>query len=198
MIEMRDNGPEAQSIRERADASVSRSVYLPLLRGVTPRSLEPFDPVEQTLVTGQREVTTVPSQALYLLNAPFVRRQALTLAERLLADKDAADAERIERAYRLAFGRAPTSDEVERVYSFLADFETAYETSEDSKEPIPTEPVPVRAVAVAAPQPANPDEADQSGVTVVEERVRARDARTAAWLAFTQALLGSAEFRYIR
>ena len=77
MIEMRDNGPEARTLHELADASRYRSIYLPLLRGVTPRALEVFDPVEQTLVTGRRDVTTVPSQALYLLNSSFVRRQAL-------------------------------------------------------------------------------------------------------------------------
>ena len=55
MIEMRDNGPEARAIHERADSSHYRSVYLPLLRGITPHTLGAFDPVEQTLVTDERE-----------------------------------------------------------------------------------------------------------------------------------------------
>ena len=84
MVEIRDNGPEAKLIRERTEASLSRSVYLPLLRGIVPPTLEAFDPVDQTLVSGQREATTVPSQALFLLNSAFVRKQALALAERLL------------------------------------------------------------------------------------------------------------------
>ena len=36
------------------------------------------------MVTGSRDTTTVATQALYLLNDPFVRRQSLALAERLL------------------------------------------------------------------------------------------------------------------
>ena len=36
------------------------------------------------MVTGRRDTTTVATQALYLLNDPFVRRQSLDLAERLL------------------------------------------------------------------------------------------------------------------
>src|SRR5262249_30747557 len=44
MVEMRDNGPEAKTINDRADAVTYRSVYLPLLRGVTPHALEAFDP----------------------------------------------------------------------------------------------------------------------------------------------------------
>ncbi len=112
--EIRDNGPEARSLRERADASTSRSIYLPLLRGVTPQSLEAFDPVEQTLVTGSRDTTTGPGQALFLLNSSFVRRQSLALAERLLAEKDSNDADRIRKAYRLCVGRSPGDKEVER------------------------------------------------------------------------------------
>jgi hypothetical protein len=84
MVEMRDNGPEAKSLHEQANSSLVRSLFLPQLRGVTPANLAPFDPVEQTLVAGSRDTTTVPGQALYLLNAPFVQRQSLALAKRLL------------------------------------------------------------------------------------------------------------------
>ncbi len=52
MRELRDNGPEAAQIQKFSEESRARSVYLPLLRGVVPRSLAVFDPVEQTLVTG--------------------------------------------------------------------------------------------------------------------------------------------------
>src|SRR5262249_41729652 len=110
MSEMLDNGAEARGVREQSDRSTRRGVYLPLVRGITPHALEAFDPVEQTLVTGSRDATTVPGQALYLLNSPFVRRQALTLGERLLAGSD-ADADRIRTAYRVALGRLPSEKE---------------------------------------------------------------------------------------
>ena len=42
----------------------------------------PFDPAEQGMVTGARDTTTVASQALFLLNDPFIRRQSRGLAER--------------------------------------------------------------------------------------------------------------------
>jgi hypothetical protein len=195
MIEMRDNGPEAGGIREQADRNTHRSVYLPLLRGVTPHTLEAFDPVEQTLVTGSRDATTVPAQALYLLNSPFVRRQALTLGERLLADKDADDAGRIRRAYRLTLGRTPTDQEVQRAGVFLAEYEPA------AREWLAANPPPKpKAAAPKKPdaQPANPDEADQTGVAVAEDVVRPKDARSAAWQSLVQSLFGSAEFRYLK
>jgi cytochrome c553 len=196
MIEMRDNGPEAAGIRGQAERGRHRSVYLPLLRGVTPAALEAFDPADSTLVTGRRDVTTVPGQALYLLNAPFVRRQSLALAERLLADKAADDAGRVREAYRLALGRAPTEREVQRALAYLADYENearGWLAATPPPKPKPTQPTKPK-----APQPANPDEIDQTGEPVVEEVVWPKDARSAAWLSFTQALFGSAEFRYLK
>jgi cytochrome c553 len=195
MVEMRDNGPEAAAVHDQSDRSRSRSVYLPLLRGVTPRSLEAFDPVEQTLVTGRRDTTTVPGQALYLLNSSFVRRQSLALAERLLATKDASDEGRLQTAYRLVLGRAPTAREVQRGHAFLAEYESAYRALPlPPAQPQPAEPEKPKKPAEA---PANPDEIDQTGERITEEVVRPKDARTAAWLAFVQVLFGSAEFRYL-
>jgi cytochrome c553 len=194
MIEIRDNGPEARTVREQADRSPRRSVYLPLLRGVTPLALEAFDPVEQTLVTGNRDATTVPGQALYLLNSPFVRRQSLALGDRLLADGGATDAGRIQLAYRLTLGRSPSEKEVERARAYLAEYESA------AREWLAAAPPPPKAAPPKKPaaQPANPDEIDQTGEPIVEDVVRPRDARSAAWLSFVQSLFGSAEFRYVR
>ena len=46
--------------------------------------------------------------------------------------------------------------------------------------------------------PVNPDEVIQEDAPVVEEIIRAPDPRAAAWASLCQALLGSAEFRYVR
>jgi cytochrome c553 len=200
MVEMRDNGPEAKNIQERADSSTCRSIYLPLLRGVTPRSLEAFDPVEQTLVTGQRETTTVPSQALFLLNSSFVRRQSLALAHRLLTENKGPDESRVQAAYRLSLAREPTRVEIERARTFLSTEQSARSASDGSLPP----EIEVSVADSAPPSkekarpPANPDEADQTGEPIVEPVIRPNDARLASWMAFVQALFGSAEFRYVR
>jgi cytochrome c553 len=125
MIEMPDDGPKARSIREQADKSAYRSVYLPLVRGLIPQALAAFDPVEQGLVTGRRDTTTVPGQALFLLNSPFVRHQSLALAERLLAAKG-DDTALVCKAYRLTLGRAPEPREVERAAAFVVGYESAF------------------------------------------------------------------------
>ena len=208
--ELRNNGSEATEIAEAALNSVHRSVYLPLLRGLTPTSLAVFDFAEQGMVTGRRETTTVAPQALYLLNDPFIRRQSLVLAELLLAQADAADADRITLAYLRTFGRTPDSVEIGQALDFLEAFEAALATSFPA-EGIAQASIPVAndlrmRAPVEAVKPedaesdpdANPDAADQSDEPAIEVVVTPRDARTAAWAGFCQALLGSAEFRYLR
>jgi cytochrome c553 len=214
VVELPNNGLIARGIIEKARASQHRSLYLPLLRGVTPTSLEVFDFAEQGMVTGQRDTTTVATQALYLLNDPFVRRQSLNLAERVLAANEPDDNARVDLAYRLAVGRSATPTEIERTRGFLAEFEADLVRQPDE----PSEPEAVKsAIPVAKadaetanpgngtatapktpPPPVNPDEVIPVDTPVVEEVIKARDPRTAAWASFCQALFGSAEFRYVK
>ncbi len=114
VVELPNNGPLARRLLAEAAASRHRSLYLPLLRGLTPPSLEVFDFAEQGMVTGSRDTTTVATQALYLLNDPFVRRRALNLAGRLLGRSELDDVARVDLAYRLTLGRAATAAEVDR------------------------------------------------------------------------------------
>ena len=75
------------------------------------------------MVTGSRDTTTVATQALYLLNDPFVRQQSQTLAGLLLAETGMDDAGRIDRAYRLMLNRPASTKEVERSSRYLAEYE---------------------------------------------------------------------------
>jgi len=100
------------------DGSRHRSVYLPVLRDRLPDVLELFDFAEPSLVTGARETTNVPVQALYLMNSPFVQARAESLANRLQREAK-GDAERIGRAFRLCFGREPDEQELELGKKFL-------------------------------------------------------------------------------
>jgi hypothetical protein len=192
MIEMRDNGPESRAIIEQADGSLARSVYLPLLRGVTPRALEAFDPVTQTLVTGQRDATTVPTQALFLMNSTFVRQQSLALASELLA-QTGSEADRIRQAYRRILNRLPTPQELDRAASFVHEYAAAYRPP----APSPVAP-PVAAKPVVNPAtPADPDNIDRTDIRPAEPEIRPANAQAAAWMSFAQALYASAEFRFV-
>jgi hypothetical protein len=100
------------------DGSVHRSVYLPVLRDRLPDALDLFDFAEPSLVTGDRETTDVPVQALYLMNSPFVRARARGLAGRVTREAD-GDPARLRRAFLLCFGRDPDPAEAEMVAGFL-------------------------------------------------------------------------------
>jgi len=95
-----------------------RSVYLPIVRDFTPEVLDIFDFAEPSLVVAARDVTNVPSQALYLMNNSFVREQATAMCKRILASP-LSYPERITLAYESALGRPPTADERTRADCYL-------------------------------------------------------------------------------
>lgn len=108
-----------------------RTVYLPLLRdaiGLNDSAdeatglLETFDFADMNLVTGQRNATTVPTQALFLMNSPFIQEQARALARRLLASSNSAT-ERIRHLFLLAYGRPPSSRELLASTDYLFRFD---------------------------------------------------------------------------
>jgi len=100
------------------DESRHRSVYLPVLRDRLPDVLDLFDFAEPSLVTGARETTNVPVQALYLMNSPFVRARAKGLAERITREAK-TDEGRLGLAFELCYGRGPDASEAKLVAAFL-------------------------------------------------------------------------------
>jgi hypothetical protein len=98
-----------------------RSVYLPVFRNALPELFEAFDFADPSLVVGRRDASTVAPQALLLMNHPFVLEQARHAARRLLAEAGPDDAERVDRAYRLALGRPPTGAERRLGLGFVAE-----------------------------------------------------------------------------
>ncbi|MFZ4637460.1 MAG: PSD1 and planctomycete cytochrome C domain-containing protein [Pirellulales bacterium] len=202
VIELRNNGPEAAKILSAAKSSTRRSVYLPLLRTLVPESLAVFDVAEQGMVTGRRELTTVSPQSLFMLNDPFVLRQSLAVAERLLGDTGLDDPGRVAAAYRAVLGRSAAAGEIDRALAFLAEHERIaassplQRTSQEASAP-PTDALASDGAA-ADVRPDNPDDVDQTPVPVIDELPLPADANEAAWAAFVQVLFASAEFRYLR
>jgi len=100
------------------DQNVRRSVYLPVIRNDLPALFEAFDFADPDVCTGKRSATLVPTQALYLMNSPFVMDQARHAAIRLRAEA-ADDPARLTLLYRRALGRAPAPVEWEAARLFL-------------------------------------------------------------------------------
>ncbi len=69
--------------------------------------------------TDVRPRSTVPLQALYLMNNPFIQEQSAALARKLL--HEASDGPgRIKRGWEMAWGRPPSPAENERACRYLA------------------------------------------------------------------------------
>src|SRR5206468_10536868 len=84
-----------------------RSVYLIVRRSQHLTLLDLFDTPLMEVNCPERMVSTVPLQALALLNGPFAERNAAALADRILRTAPADEAGRITLAYRLLFARDP-------------------------------------------------------------------------------------------
>lgn len=111
--------PFNKRIPEDLDGSTHRSVYLPVMRDQLPDVLRQFDFAEPSLVTGKRDVTNVPPQALYLMNSDFVRARAAALAKWVIDEN--TEEKRIMAVYERCLNRAPDEEEKRLVQEFLAD-----------------------------------------------------------------------------
>lgn len=102
-----------------------RSVYLPVLRDLVVEPLALFDFAEASMVTGRRADTSVPAQALYLMNSPLVMKQAEAMAAGLRADASLSTEQRLAQAFQLAYARNATANEITNARQFIANFKSA-------------------------------------------------------------------------
>ena len=99
-----------------------RTIYLPMKRERPQGDLEilsTFDFPHPNEITGARPETTVATQALFLMNAPFVKVQAQRLAERLAKEESGDERARIHRLYLLTVNRPADAGETEAAMAFL-------------------------------------------------------------------------------
>lgn len=94
-----------------------RTVYGKVSRYKLDEFLQLFDFPSPSQSAEQRFATTVPLQRLFFMNSDFIQQHAERLAEKVADLPD--DTARIEKVYRLLFGRAPTADELKAANAFL-------------------------------------------------------------------------------
>jgi hypothetical protein len=69
----------------------------------------------------QRITTTVPQQALFLMNSPFMQKQAGSLAAKLPITGSTPDSETVKTLYRRTLSRDPKTDELDLAQRFLSE-----------------------------------------------------------------------------
>ncbi|HEX3132470.1 MAG TPA: PSD1 and planctomycete cytochrome C domain-containing protein [Planctomycetota bacterium] len=86
-----------------------RTIYGSIDRQNLPGMFRSFDFASPDTHTPQRFQTTVPQQALFLMNSPFAAEQARALAKR--TEPVTSPEARVQALYRIAFARNPSRDE---------------------------------------------------------------------------------------
>ncbi len=100
-----------------------RGLYIWFQRTSPYPMLTAFDSPDSNVCVVRRDRSNTPLQALTLLNDAVFVEAAQALGKRVLTEaKDATDAERITRTFRLCFGRAPAAAEAERLAKLLGQF----------------------------------------------------------------------------
>ncbi len=110
-----------------------RSVYLEVRRNfITPLFLAFDYPLPSTTV-GRRSVSTVPSQALMLMNNEFVASEAAKWATRALSERNTTV--RLDNMFLRAYGRLPDSTDRPQISEFLGQQAARYPgaTAEDPR-----------------------------------------------------------------
>jgi len=104
------------------ESKTYRSVYLPVMRDNLPRVLAVFDFAEPSMVIGKRDTSNTPSQALYMLNNPFVVQQSEKLARRIMSEASQVE-QQIRIALQLTYGRNPTLQETASAKRFFQKYQ---------------------------------------------------------------------------
>lgn len=96
-----------------------RTIYVHVKRSLRPPMLANFDVPDADTPCAVRMTTTVPTQALGMLNSKFMNEQAKILAERLKAKYPEDLDQQIRMAIRLTTGREPQAEEIQKDKDFI-------------------------------------------------------------------------------
>jgi hypothetical protein len=117
------NPPSFQLAKFRPEQPFERTIYLPIIRSgpqAGPAALRNvFDFTQPAEFSGQRAVTSVPTQALFLMNSELIKDRARDLAARLV-QSHAGDELRLEQLWLRVVNRPISAEERADAIEFLA------------------------------------------------------------------------------
>lgn len=124
-LDLREGGP---AIKPNTNSefgydyrSNRRSVYLPVFRNTMNDLFEVFDFANPNLVSGKRNSSTLPTQALYMMNSKFVMEHAAIAAKRVIEHAPGNFEQQLDHAYQLSLSRDPTATESKIARQFFGD-----------------------------------------------------------------------------
>jgi hypothetical protein len=156
-----------------------RTVYAMIDRGTLPEMFNTFDFANPDMSTGERVLTTVPQQALFLMNSPFVVEQVKNLLARDDFPKDAIDEEKVRFIFRAVFQRPPSAKELELARDFL---------SSNPTEPLPEPETP----------PTSPEELKDRARKLAAAKAAQPTKPLTIWERYTQTVFQTNELIFVR
>lgn len=178
-----------------------RTVYGKVSRYKLDDYLQLFDFPSPNLSAEKRYTTNVPLQRLFFMNSDFVQQQAELLAQRAASEPD--NTARIQKMYRLVFGRPATPDETQTGLEYLrAEPMKEYEEQKQAKDKKAEKPAASEDHEEAAmpdmPQQFQPD-GMMSGVGRRRPGTEEKKPMlpVTAWGRYAKVLLSSSEFLFI-
>jgi hypothetical protein len=118
-------------------ATWRRSIYSYWKRGMKFPMFDVHDQPDQNVTTEKRNVSTVPTQALTLLNNEFTLLQARYLADRVKSEAGDSQEAQVRTLYRIALSREPGRGELATSLEFLTkeqEFESSGSNSGETVE----------------------------------------------------------------
>jgi hypothetical protein len=103
--------PGTKSEYDYEFTSTRRSVYVPVFRNTLPELFEVFDFADPNTQRGSRSESVIASQALLLMNQPFVMEQAERAAKRLAVREFSSNDARLDQVFLQVLGRTPAPEE---------------------------------------------------------------------------------------
>jgi mono/diheme cytochrome c family protein len=116
-LELTPGGPGAVPTLPR------RSIFTNVIRNNRDPFLDVFDTPLGINSAASRHTTTTPVQSLLLINGQTLIQRSRAFRDRLLREVPEDEAARIDRAYRLALGRSPSTEEAAAARKFIGDQE---------------------------------------------------------------------------
>jgi hypothetical protein len=116
----------------QGDELYRRSLYTFVCRSFPHPAMVAFDAPSREECAAERPRSNIPQQALVLLNDPVFVEAAKALAERLLKEGEATDAQRLEKIFSLTITRKPTKQEQTILLELLAEQRKRYQDDEKS------------------------------------------------------------------
>ncbi len=117
------NPPSFSLAKWRPEQAFQRTIYLPVIRSRPqpgPAELRNvFDFTQPAQFAGQRATTAVPTQALFLMNSPVMKKHARALSRRVMQEADDNGA-RLDVLWLRALNRSITEQEAREAEVFLS------------------------------------------------------------------------------